>query len=29
MTGKLTVIGTMGIPVMTIKPETEIPFGMS
>ena len=26
MTGKLTMIGTMGIPVMTIKPETEIPL---
>ena len=26
MTGKPTMIGTMGIPVMTIKPETEIPL---
>ena len=26
MTVKLTMIGTMGIPVMTIKPETEIPL---
>ena len=29
MTGNPTMIGTMGIPVMTIKPETEPPCGMS
>lgn len=26
MTGKLTMIGTMGIPVMTTKPENELPL---